>query len=230
MAPGADKSRLFFDEGAFAADDTADNTEIHTTRHGSRLLTSTLASLTAARARAQQRRPGLRGIHTFGPTRTHPTGLLCETVPANNTAAPGIAPIRWPIRLGRSAAWHPRGGDRTGSRNCCKSSTCPNWSYPGRTCTRIPAQPSSAHWSNVLRAVARQQCQRRSGGGERSPRSWLRGGGQVHACRIRQESCVQTRPQAGAEASVDCTCIPGVICDSRAMRAERLVSTIGRRS
>ena len=127
MAPGAAivkaKSRLFFTIGGgiCSGRHRHNDTKMYTTRHGSRLLTSTLASLTAARARPAtverpatvQRRPGLRGIHTFGPTRTHPTGLLCETVPANNTAAPGIAPIRWPIRLGRSAAWHPRGGDRT---------------------------------------------------------------------------------------------------------------------
>ena len=52
----------------------------------------------------------------------------------------------------------------------------------------------------------------------------------MRTCRIGQESCVQTRPQAGAEAIVDCTCIPGVICDGRAMRSERLVITSGRRS
>lgn len=50
------------------------------------------------------------------------------------------------------------------------------------------------------------------------------------ACRIRQESCVQTRPQAGAEAIADCTCIPGAIRDGRDMRSERLVIIIGRRS
>ena len=104
----------FFEGGGICSGRHADNdTKIYTTRHGSRLLTSTLASLTAARARPETPPRPLRGIHTFGPTRTHPTGLLCETVPANNTAAPGIAPIRWPIRLGRPAAWHPRGGDRT---------------------------------------------------------------------------------------------------------------------
>ena len=52
----------------------------------------------------------------------------------------------------------------------------------------------------------------------------------MRACRIRQESCVQTRPQAGAEAIVDCTCIPGAICHGRAMRSERLVITSGQRS
>ena len=41
---------------------------------------------------------------------------------------------------------------------------------------------------------------------------------------------MQTRPQVGAEATVDCTCIPDAICDGRAMRSARLVSIIGRRS
>ena len=50
------------------------------------------------------------------------------------------------------------------------------------------------------------------------------------ACRIRQESRVQTRPQAGAKAIADCTCIPGAIRDGRDMRSERLVIIIGRRS
>ena len=41
---------------------------------------------------------------------------------------------------------------------------------------------------------------------------------------------MQTRPQAGAEATVDCTCIPDAICHGRAMRSARLVIMIGRRS
>ena len=40
---------------------------------------------------------------------------------------------------------------------------------------------------------------------------------------------MQTRPQVGAEATVDCTCIPDAICDGRAMRSERLLITSGRR-
>jgi len=52
----------------------------------------------------------------------------------------------------------------------------------------------------------------------------------VRACSTRQESCAQTRPQAGGEAIADCTCILGAICDGRAMRSAPLLTNIGRRS
>ena len=52
----------------------------------------------------------------------------------------------------------------------------------------------------------------------------------MRACSTRQESCAQTRPQAGREAIADCTCIPGAICDGRAMRSARLLTIIGWRS
>lgn len=99
-------------------------------------------------------------------------------------------PIRRPIRHVRPAAWHPRGGERTGpQRNCGKSpnwSTCPNWSCPGRTCTRIPAHPSSAHCDAMACGRLRGgSVSGAAGGGERSLRSGS-GGGQ--AWRVQNQA------------------------------------------
>ena len=104
-------------------------------------------------------------------------------MPANPATA------RWPIRLSPTSRLPSARGDLaatacTGSRKrAAKLVAAPMGPTAARTCARILARPSSAPGRSGLPAIARQQGQRCSGGGERSP--------EPGRLREAQRACVQ---------------------------------------